>query len=223
MDGSGKTTAAHRLTKELGRHGIEAAYFYGHRPSYHKEKRVQFAFSLGFKAFWRRIGRVPEEFVREPRGKAIYDWMTFLDHLIIQWKLFVQRRPERILIVDRYVIDILAYLRWLGPTRRSLEARFLRWAYAPDASLFFRIPPEEAYRRKQEQTPAELERFAAVYARLLEEFPLRTVDASLPPDDVQTEIRKALEIHLGFDQEPAMTVGAVPARGRSAAEGGGRC
>ena len=197
MDGSGKTTAAERLVASLRTRGVRAVYFYGHRPSYHKEK-TQLSFSILFKSMWRRSGRTPEEFARHPRVKTVYDLATFLDYLIIQWRLFVRRRPNTIVIVDRYVPDILAYLRFLGPTRSSIESLFVATAFDPDVALFFDVSPTQAFIRKQEQTPEELQRFADVYTTLRKEIPLVTVDAGGTIDDVQAQLERVMRERVGL-------------------------
>jgi len=196
LDGSGKTTAAKRLVNALRARGHRAAYFYAHRPSYHKEKKAQGSFSIAFKGVWRRVGHAPEELGHHPWLKVLLDFATFLDHLVVLARLSVQRQPGTLLIVDRYVPDVIAYLRFLGPTSPAVERLIERVSADPDVAVFFDIDPESAYARKQEQTLGELERFARIYEDLRRSFPFVPIDARPPINEVLEALQAVLEREL---------------------------
>ncbi len=197
LDGSGKTTAAKELVAALRGRGLDAVYVYAHRPAFH-QAYFQPSFSIGFRAMWRRAGRIPEEFAHHPLVKTVYDLATLADHLLNQWRIFVRRRPRRILVVDRYVIDVLAYLRFLGPTRPLIERWLARLSYRPDVAVFFDIGPEEALQRKQEQTVEELRRFALAYSDLQQRFSVVKVDARPSKERVQARLEEVLNRELGI-------------------------
>lgn len=196
LDGSGKTTVATWLVEALREHGVRATYFYGHRPSYHRDQKVR-SLSILFRAIWRHIGRVPEELREHPRAKVVYDFLTFLDYVLVQRKLARHLRPDTVVLVDRYVYDVIMYLRFLGPSHPALEWMLLAISPRPDVEIFFDIDPETALGRKQEQTPAELQRFAAVYRDLRRVWSPVVVDARASLHEVLSEVGTIVENELG--------------------------
>ena len=206
MDGSGKTTAAKHLVSVLKNHGYKAVYFYGHRISYETEG-AHVSFAIGFRFFWRHVGRSLTELERHPHGKALFDFLTFLDYLIVLRRLSAVLKRGTIVITDRYVADAIAYLRFLGPARRSIEGLMVGVSKEPDVSFFFDIDPVEAFRRKREQTFDELRRFARAYSDLQGLLQFARIDAG---ESVE-RIREQLELEIA--NELGMSIPAVPSVG----------
>ena len=214
MDGSGKTTAAEQLVAGLKKRGVNAVYFYGHRLSY-QEEGEHLSVAIAFRSFWRHVGRELPELERYRFAKAVFDGCTFLDYLIVRWRLSAVLKPGTIVVCDRYVADVLAFLRFLGPLRGSVEGLLVGTSINPDLAFLFQIDPEAAFSRKQEQTLDELVRFAEAYAGLEDLLGLDRIRAGESMDEVQSQIRRALEVKLGigFGPFPEATVsrtGAAP-------------
>ncbi|GEM_PF-2766358 len=197
MDGSGKTTAADRLVADLRARGFNTAYFYGHRLSY-QEEGEHLSVAIAFRSFWRHVGRDLPELERHPFAKAVFDLCTLVDYLRVRWRLSSVLKPGTIVVTDRYVADVVAFLRFLGPVRGSVEGLLVGTSIEPDISFFFQIDPEVAFSRKQEQTLDELRRFAEAYSGLEDVLGLERVRAGGLVEEVQSELRTSLERKLGI-------------------------
>jgi len=206
IDGSGKTTSAQDLVSSLNSKGIRAVYFYGHRPAYLRGG-THVSFAIAFKSFWRRTGRALPELEKHRRAKILFDIATLLDYIYVQWKLSHVLSPNTIVVSDRYVADVIAYLRFLGPVKESLAGLLVRYSYEPDIAMFFDISPKEALKRKQEQTPEELDKFARGYADLREILGLAAVDASRSVSEVRTQVEQIVAKEL---QLPSSAAAGMP-------------
>ncbi|OGS49191.1 MAG: hypothetical protein A3K68_03785 [Euryarchaeota archaeon RBG_16_68_13] len=206
IDGSGKTTSAQDLVSSLNSRGLRAVYFYGHRPAYLRGG-AHVSFAIAFKSFWRRSGRALPELEKHRRAKLAFDIATLLDYIYVQWKLSHVLRPNTIVVSDRYVADVIAYLRFLGPVKESLAGLLVRYSHEPDVAMFFDIRPEEALKRKQEQTPEELDKFARGYADLREILGLAAIDASRSVSEVRMHVEQimAKELQLPSPVAPGIT------------------
>lgn len=207
MDGSGKTTAARHLVSVLESRGYAADYFYGHRISY-QAGGTHVSFAIGLRFFWRHVGRSLVELDRHPRVKALFDALTLLDYLLVLRRLSAILAPGKIVITDRYVADAIAYLRFLGATRRSIEGLMVGASVEPDLSFLFDIDPGTAFGRKQEQTLEELYRFAEAYADLRGLLRFVCIDARDNMDGVRRQLERALVDSLGIATPGFPTVDA---------------
>jgi len=189
IDGSGKTTAARDLVASLNSKGLRAEYFYGHRPAYLRGG-TQISFAIAFKSFWKRTGHSLPDLEKHGWAKMLFDVTTLLDYVYVQWKLSRILRPNTIVVSDRYVADVIAYLRFLGPVKESLAGLLVRYSHEPDIAIFFDISPSAALSRKQEQTPAELEKFMRGYADLRQVLGLAAVDAALSISEVRMRVEE---------------------------------
>jgi len=198
LDGSGKTTIANGLVASLRDRGLDAVYFYGHRLTYLRGGTRR-SFAIAFKSFWRHVGRSLPELDRHRLAKALFDVATILDYVIVLWRLAILQKPRRILIVDRYVADVIAYLRMLGPGRLA-EPFLVGMSFVPDIPILFEITPREVLARKQEQSLHELERYAEAYSDLKDRLHLVPVDARPSEHEVRSRIEGILlgELQGGF-------------------------
>jgi len=212
IDGSGKTTAAKELVASLKSAGIDATYFYGHRPAYLREG-TQVSFAIAFKSFWKRAGRSLLDLEDHRWAKVAFDLATLLDYIYVQWKLSRFLRPNRVVVSDRYVADVIAFMRFHGPVKENLAGLLVRYSYEPDIAIFFDIDVAEALSRKQEQTPAELEKFIQGYADLRENLGLAAVDARKSVGEVRTQVERIVARGLPStmpDRDPPRGAARVP-------------
>ena len=199
IDGSGKTTVANRLQRALREKGFDTAYFYGHRQAwYARGRRPQLSLAIVFETLWENMGREFEELRRHPGMKFIYDLANLVDYIPVNWRLARLLRPNTVVVTDRYVPDVLAYLKAWGPMHDSVETLLLRMCPEADVSILFEVDPQEALRRKSDWTLARLERFVEKYSVLRRLFAMVAVDAHRTPEQVASEVMGALEDRLGL-------------------------
>jgi dTMP kinase len=191
IDGSGKTTVAKRVVEALRAQGVRASYFYGHRPAYRKKVQTR-SFAIAFRSFWRRSGRSLTDLRRHRYARLVFGLMTLLDYRLLMGRLRRILTPGQIVIMDRYVADVIAFIRFLGGGFEPLEGFLVGESIDPDAAILFDLRPDEAYARKQENSMEDLERYHAAYERLRKVLTLRPVDASRSVDAVAEDILRLL-------------------------------
>jgi len=192
IDGSGKTTVAMDLVERLQEQGIRAEYFYGHRTAY-RRRGTHVSFAIAFRSFWRHSHRDLGDLRRHRRARGMFALMTLLDYRLVMRRLRKVLVPGVVVVTDRYVADVLAFLRSLGGGFEPIEGLLIKVSIDPDATIFFDIDPETALRRKSEQTLEELRRFEEAYRDLRQIILMRTVDASKPVEEVVGQVLRLLE------------------------------
>jgi dTMP kinase len=135
VDGSGKTTQAHRLALALTERGLPATYWQnagGRR-------------WLGRLA--KRLGRPDAQRLLGRSGLLLVE--SILRWLAIARALLRSRLSGRVAVMDRYAVCQYASIRAHGGSRPA--ERLARLAYAlfprPDVTFFLAVDPGEAYRR----------------------------------------------------------------------------
>lgn len=201
IDGSGKTTQAHRLADDLNRSGVAAHYWQnagGRR---------------WFGRLARRLGRGADAERLVGRGgmlviESVLRWLA-IARALLRSLLF-----GRVAVMDRYSVCQYASIRAHRPRRFARWEWLARLAYRifpePDVTFLLAVDPREAYRRiEQRGTDHEsLEFLAAADAayRSLPEHPdLVVIDANRKPDEVNQAIRAGLANRL-----PPPTVPSAP-------------
>jgi len=183
IDGSGKTTQAHRLAEALAAEGLPAAY-----------RR-----NAGGRRWFGRLA------VRLGRGDDAEDLLghrlMLLVESVLRWLAILRTLLRRaitgeVAVMDRYAVCQYASLR----TRRGSEG-FARFAYRlfppPDVTFLLVTDPQVAHDRIEargydHETVAYLAASTAAY-RSLPEYPTFVViDANGTPDEVAAEIRARL-------------------------------
>jgi dTMP kinase len=199
IDGSGKTTQAHRLADALTAHGAPATYW---QNAGGRRWLGRLAHRLGRPDAQRLLGRDGLLAV-----ECILRWLAILRALT--WS----RMTGRVAVMDRYAacqyVSIRAHRR--GPVADRVVGweRLARLGYRvfprPDLTILLAVDPAEAYRRIERRgTDHEslefLARSVEAYRRLPEAAGFVAVDAGRTPDEVATLIRRALtapEVRLG--------------------------
>jgi dTMP kinase len=205
IDGSGKTTQAHRLAVDLAAAGLPATY------------RRNAGGRRWFGRLATLLGRRDAEHLLGRRGILLVE--SVLRWLAIARTLLRRTVTGEVAVMDRYAVCQYASLRShaavLRPTERSRAERFARLAYrifpAPDVTFVLAVDPAVAYDRIEtrgydHETMEYLSAATAAY-RALPEFPTFVViDANGTPDEVTAAIAAHLSPWL-----PAPAPAPVPA------------
>ncbi|WP_204003878.1 dTMP kinase [Micromonospora lutea] len=202
IDGSGKTTQAHRLAEALTAAGCPATY---HRNAGGRRW-------LGRAAH--RLGRPDAQGLLGRDGMLLVE--SGLRWLAIAMTLLGGLFTGRVAVMDRYAACQYASLRAHGGHRWE---RLVRAAYRlfprPQVTFLLTVEPIEAYRRIERRgTDHESLGFLAaadVAYRSLPEYPTFVpVNAGLPAEEIAREIRGHLNAWLAPEHEPT---GRTPAEG----------
>jgi thymidylate kinase len=193
VDGSGKTTQAHRLAAALTEAGLPAAYWQnagGRR---------------WFGRLAKRLGRGSD--AQRLLGRAgLLLAESILRWLAIARALLRSRLRGRVAVMDRYAVCQYASIRTHAGSR--VAEWLARRAYAlfprPDVTFFLAVDPAEAVRRidlRAEDHESEdfLATSAAAYRSLPEFGSFVVINANGTPDEVAAKING----HLGTLADPA--------------------
>lgn len=187
IDGSGKTTQAHRLTAALTARGVAAAYWQN---------------AGGRRWFGRlaqRLGRPNAQRLLGCTGLLLLE--SVLRWLAIARALVRSALGGRVAVMDRYAVCQYASIRTHGGRRWE---RLARAAYSvfppPDLTFLLDVDPIRAYRRIEargtDQESLEFLATAAAAYRSLPEFgTFVVVDANGTPDEVARIIDERLRAY----------------------------
>jgi dTMP kinase len=192
IDGSGKTTQAHRLVKSLRQKGLDVLYTTEPSPS--------------------EVGRLIRRYVlkRKKRVHVALEALLFaadrLNHVEIRIKPALQE--GKIVVCDRYVYSTLAYQGAAGLDLAWIK-QINRFALVPDLALFIDVPPEvvmERLRRKKSvmETPENQQRVREVYMTMVENSELVRVEGNRSVGDVAGDV---LKVVLDFLERSHMPYG----------------
>jgi dTMP kinase len=180
VDGSGKTTQAKRLVRNLRSGGYDAIYTT--EPSDGK------------------IGALIRDFVlsRKSRISVGLEALLFgadrVDH--IETDVEPLLKQGKIVVCDRYVCSSLAYQGAAGLDLDWMN-RVNRFALKPDLTLFLDVPPEvglSRLRRKKSvmETAKNLKNVRDVYLNLVQQNRMILLDGNKPVDGVAENVLEAV-------------------------------
>ncbi len=183
LDGSGKTTQAKRLVKNLRQRGFDAVYTTEPTKG--------------------EVGRFIRRFVlnREMRVSAPLEALLFaadrVDHVETEIKSWLKQ--NKVVVCDRYVYSSLAYQGAAGLNLKWIE-HINQFALKPNLRLLIDVPPGVVVKRlKKKKTVMEsaqnLKKVREIYLNLEQEQDLTIVDGEKPLNEVAENI---LEIALGL-------------------------
>lgn len=209
IDGSGKTTQAHRLAAALAAAGRPATY---HRNAGGRRWLGRLAHRLGRSDAQRLVGRTGMLFV-----ESVLRWLA------IARALLGSAFTGRTAVLDRYAVCQYASIRAHGGRRGEWVARAVYRIFpSPQITFLLAVDPAEAYRRIELRgTDHESMHYltaADVAYRLLPEYPtFMVIDANRTPDEVTREIRAHLAGWLPVTGPP-LTVTKPPLLARLPAQ-----
>jgi len=180
IDGSGKTTQAHRLVKSLHRRGLDVLYTTEPSPG--------------------EVGKLIRHCVleRKKRVHVALEALLFaadrLNHVEARIKPALQE--GKIVVCDRYVYSTLAYQGAAGLDLAWIK-QINRFALVPDLALFIDVPPEVVMERLQRkrtvmETPENQQRVREVYMTMLEDGELVRVEGNRSVGDVAGDVLKVV-------------------------------
>ena len=137
-----------------------------------------------------------EEWERHRWSRTAYQALTILDYVYVRLKLSASFKANRIVVADRYVADVLAYMRSWGPLFAGLENIFVGMNPPPDLAVLLEIAPEQALIRKREWSLPRLRVFVREYDQLRERLSMVRIDASQAPERVRDAILRAAGLDL---------------------------
>src|SRR3989449_6914760 len=204
IDGSGKTTVAKEIVRTLHGQGVNATYFYGHRHFFRGGLR-SLSPAVAFKAIWRRIGNSPENLRSFRAAKFLLDLLTVVDYIGVQARLGRHLRPGSVVVVDRYAVDVIVYLRSFGPGHQTVEGLLTGISFAPDVALLFEIDPSRARERKREEPLEMLTWVSQEYEKLAPVHCLTKIDANGPVSEVLSNVMRIVDAYLKGEASPVET------------------
>jgi dTMP kinase len=183
LDGSGKTTQARILVRNLRRRGFDAVYT--SEPS------------VG------EVGKLIRSFVldREDRVPVALEALLFaadrVDHVESVVKPLL--KEGKVVVCDRYVYSTLAYQGAAGLSLEWIES-INRFALKPHLALLIDVPSDVVVKRLERkktvmETKRNQERVREVYLKMVQSKQLVLIDGDKPVREVA---KKILEIVLGL-------------------------
>ncbi|GIF00312.1 dTMP kinase [Paractinoplanes rishiriensis] len=201
IDGSGKTTQAHRLADELAAQGVRAAY------------RRNAGGRHWFGRLANRLGRQDAEELLGRRTMLVIE--SVLRWLAILRSLLRRRLTGEIAVMDRYAFCQYASMRAraAGPAAERRARLAYRLFPRPDITFLLDVDPQVAHERVEvrgyDHEPTEYLKVAAAAYRSLPEYAdFVVIDANGTPDEVAAAIRARLPLAAGDPpaRNPARTL-----------------
>jgi dTMP kinase len=189
MDGSGKTTQAHRLADDLAASGYRAAY-----------RR-----NAGGRHWF---GRLAPVFGRRDGDDLLGRRGMLFAEFVLRWFSLARTLLRRLITGETAVMDRYAYCQYASLRARAAGPSAERWARrayrlfpAPDVTFVLLVDPAVAYSRIEARGTDHEEmdylRAADGAYRSLPEFPrFVMIDANGTPDQVAAEIRSRLALPI---------------------------
>jgi thymidylate kinase len=202
LDGSGKSTQAAKLCASLAELGVPAQMQWA---GFRTAGKVKRAIPLLDRQDLARVQEPTRE--RDPlvpwllrdRPLALQAWMGVVVgvNAIALWRYVLKRRGgARVLVFDRFTPDSAVKLDMHYQDRRGMDIGWQRALFRtigpkPDVGFYVAVSSEEAYRRRQEQTPEELEHMARLYEVHHTRFGLIKLDGTAAMEDLARAVRVA--------------------------------
>jgi dTMP kinase len=212
IDGSGKTTQAHRLADELAAQGLPAAY------------RRNAGGRRWFGRLATKFGRLDGE---ELLGRPL---MLFVESLL-RWLAILRTLLRRTVTGELTIMDRYAVCQYASLRARSASERRARLAYRlfprPDVTFLLAVDPAVAYERIEargydHEEMSFLRAADAAYRSLPERRDFVVIDANGTPDDVAAALHAELSAwQSGSVPVPTPRLPAVLAGARTLLLAGG--
>ncbi len=158
-------------------------------------------FGLPVDVFAKRVLGCKDFFDYRKKNMAyLYALALFLDYVpFVLRNIHDGLRQGKIIITDRYIYDIIVFLRYYNMHYPSIERAFLNIAPTPDLVFLIDVPPEVAFERKKEYTLDHRIKERALYLELAGRFGFKVIDNSRSFDEAAREIRSEIERLLEYN------------------------
>lgn len=211
IDGSGKTTLAKNVSKELKKEDFENIYIYG---------RIIPTFSRLFMSLGRSIvlRRKKNDIFEDYEGYSkqkkkvfsnrlfsnAFKWIILFDHILqINFKIKSRLLMGKIVVCDRYIFDtvitdIAANIDCEITESIDLVKKTFLFVPKPDYLFYIEIPEEVAFERKDDVPHIDylIER-KKLYDALEKSFNLIKLDGTKKVDEILNEVKTELTQSLG--------------------------
>lgn len=209
IDGSGKTTLAKALVEKINERNIQAQYFYGQHfaiflaPLRWFTKKT-FMKTTSFEKDYKNYSKTKTKMSSKYRLFAyIYSFVWLFDYFFgtIFRKLFLIKRISKIIVFDRYFIDIVVNISQTLNLSESHMFSLLKISNhlfpMPNHIFYIDIPEEIAFLRKTDVPSIEylIER-SARYEKIIQIIPNQVVDGSQAIDKIIDSIWSGLELEF---------------------------
>jgi len=200
IDGSGKTTLAKTLARELAGEGYKSKYTWCGWLKFQSPLLAPFA-AVGRKLLFRRTVSDPE-FNLDTSGKwangSLYWYLVMCDYVISTWlRVSIPlMRGQTTMVCDRYAYDLLAAAVVTQVSNyKSLQRALLNLLPKPDLTFLIDLPVEVAFQRKKHPTIPVLRRLKNIYLALAKEHGMCILDGSKDLEELKAIIKsQALEL-----------------------------
>lgn len=200
VDGSGKTTVAKSLHESLSKARISSKYIWcGWR---------------GFESWLFKPFAAPTKNAMIKRGNErgvasahdrilFFDYLTWVDYFMrVCPALVASSLTSTVLVVDRYVYDVIQGLHGQDTTSRRIVAWLTKLFPQPTVVFYIKVPPELAYARKDDIPSLEfLWRSEEEKQELLKDLPANRVIVLDGTRTVQELTQDALKITTALVNE----------------------
>ncbi|MEM1831336.1 MAG: hypothetical protein QXJ97_07395 [Desulfurococcaceae archaeon] len=178
IDGSGKTTHAKLLYKNLKKAGYKVKVIYAGNTGVALGRKYSFYLSLPLDIFIRRIMKMKKQdfYERYPKLMKLEEFLLFLNYiLLVLPKIFICRILFEVTIADRYIYDYILYhilscIEFSRTHSYTLSRTLLMITPKPEVLFILDLDEEIAYSRKGEKSLSYLRLLRKGYLKLANQY-----------------------------------------------------
>lgn len=167
IDGSGKTTCALELHKQLTIMGFSCKYVHFESIFIHKLLKLYMKFNTNSSNESNsRDKNIPNcQACPNPIASKLFIYVLFIDNFIF-YILNIFNSKEKILICDRYYLDNFINYSYLRSNSKIIENAYRMIFRNPDLTFFLNLDPIIAYNRKHEDSLEYLRFKKSIYMNI---------------------------------------------------------
>lgn len=212
IDGSGKTTLAKMLIRDLESHGYRVRYCWCRHESLVTSALVKVLKKISTAEVEHSIEE--HEYTHLKRGifrfaifRVAYELFVLVDYALeVHNKMKKLRRPYDVVVIDRYYLDVAADVIAecdLGYNdARRFQGALARFVPKPAATFLFTVPVQVSLERKNDIVSREyIVRRLNAYKVLSSSTTLDVIDGTMSIDSALSEVEKRLAYVVQFDRQ----------------------
>ena len=171
-DASGKSTLAKIIMDIFKKRGIDCEYMHAH------------TYSISSNSF----GMSDKTLEKYKKILKLLVPLVLLDNIFTYHKKYKKILNKKMLILDRYFYDKIARLLYYEICCRKFAGWYLSLLPKPDHVFFLKTDPNTLYKRKQEYTVKEYEKYQKIYNFIAEKIGAFIIDTNLPIEFCQKKL-----------------------------------